>query len=111
MRRNSPHLFKYFYSWRCGNLEEEKQEITIKISKGLLKDLDDYIKYRRVSRDKFIADAVTHYLCEHKKKELREQLKKGYIEMSELNLELAHEGLKCDSNSIKIYEKCLVECE
>ncbi|MGM0444798.1 MAG: CopG family ribbon-helix-helix protein [Bacillota bacterium] len=90
---------------------EEKNKITIEISKELLKDVDDYIKYRRVSRDKFIKDAVTHYLCEHKKIELREQLKKGYIEMSDINLELAHEGLKCDSNSIKIYEKCLVECE
>jgi CopG family transcriptional regulator/antitoxin EndoAI len=90
---------------------EEKTKITIDISKGLLKDVDDYVKYRRVSRDKFIHHAVTHYLWEHKKIELREQLKKGYIEMSDINLELAHEGLKCDSNSIQIYEKCLVECE
>lgn len=90
---------------------EDKVEITVKISKNLLKDVDDYIKYRRVSRDKFIHDAVTHYLCEHKKLELREQLKQGYIEMSDINLELAHEGLKCDSNSIQLYEKCLMECE
>lgn len=92
-------------------LEEEKKEITIKISKGLLKDVDNFIRCLMVSRDKFIGDAVNHYLCEHKKIELREQLKKGYIEMSDINLELAHEGLKCDSNSIKIYEKCLVECD
>lgn len=90
---------------------EDKVEITVEISKNLLKDVDDYIKYRRVSRDKFIHDAVTHYLCEHKKLELREQLKQGYIEMSDINLELAHEGLKCDSNSIQLYEKCLMECE
>lgn len=90
---------------------EDKVEITIEISKNLLKDVDDYIQYRRVSRDKFIHDAVTHYLCEHKKLELREKLKKGYIEMSDINLELAHEGLKCDSNSIQLYEKCLMECE
>lgn len=92
-------------------MEEEKKEITIKISKGLLKDVEDYIRYRRVNKDNFIEDAVNHYLCEHMKRELREQLKKGYIEMSEINLELAHEGLKCDSNSIKVYEKCLMECE
>jgi len=90
---------------------EDKVEITVEISKNLLKDVDDYIKYRRVSRDKFIHDAVTHYLCEHKKLELREKLKQGYIEMSDINLELAHEGLKCDSNSIQLYEKCLMECE
>ncbi|MCF8008358.1 MAG: CopG family transcriptional regulator [Halanaerobiales bacterium] len=90
---------------------EEKKEIKIIISKDLLKDVNGYIKYRKVSRDKFITDAVTHFLCEHKKIELREQLKKGYIEMSDINLELAHEGLKCDGNSIKTYEKCLVECE
>ena len=90
---------------------ENKKEIKVKISKDLLKDVNDYIKYRRVTRDKFINDALTHYLCEHKRIELREKLKKGYIEMSDINLELAHEGLKCDSYSIQIYEKCLMECE
>lgn len=40
-----------------------------------------------------------------------EKLKKGYLEMSELNLEEANAGFESDSEALRIYEKKLTECE
>ena len=38
-------------------------------------------------------------------------MKKGYLEMSEINLDLAEESLLSDENACEIYEKFLGEKE
>lgn len=43
--------------------------------------------------------------------ELREALKRGYTEMSEINLEEAKFGLESDNDALRICEKELTECE
>lgn len=42
---------------------------------------------------------------------IAEQLKQGYLAMSEINLEEAEHGLESDSESLRIYEERLTECE
>lgn len=51
------------------------------------------------------------YLQEKKRQEIREQMRSGYLEMSEINLELADEGIQSDVNTFSYYEKRLAECE
>lgn len=43
--------------------------------------------------------------------EIREALIKGYLEMSEINLNEAELGLKSDNESLRISEERLTECE
>ncbi len=43
--------------------------------------------------------------------EIMEALKKGYTEMSEINLEEANNGLKSDNDALRICEEKLTECE
>lgn len=42
---------------------------------------------------------------------IREQLKKGYKEMAEINLELAQTCLEADNESLSLCEEKLTECE
>lgn len=44
-------------------------------------------------------------------KDIFDELKKGYIEMSELNLEEANFGLESDNEACRICEEKLTECE
>lgn len=46
-----------------------------------------------------------------KKAELQEQLKKGYKEMADINLELAQRCLEADNESLSLCEEKLTECE
>lgn len=43
--------------------------------------------------------------------EIKEALKAGYLEMSEINLEEAEFGLESDSDALRICEEKLTECE
>lgn len=43
--------------------------------------------------------------------EISEKLKKGYIEMSEINLEEANNSIESDNEALKSYETQLTECE
>lgn len=43
--------------------------------------------------------------------EIKDALKKGYLQMSEINLEEANISLESDSEALRICEKKLTECE
>lgn len=44
-------------------------------------------------------------------KDIAKMLKKGYIEMSEINLEEANMCLESDNSALELFEKELTECE
>lgn len=44
-------------------------------------------------------------------KDISEKLKKGYIEMSEINLEEANISVESDNDALQSYEAQLTECE
>ncbi len=47
----------------------------------------------------------------HKLNELYEALKRGYAEMSEINSDLAKEGVAADNEALEHCEDNLTECE
>ncbi len=84
----------------------------ISLPDSLLKEIDGFLKNESQNdRSEFIKDAMKLYLKEKKKEEIREQLRNGYLEMSEFNKKLASEGLEYDSKVMTYYEDSLAECE
>ncbi|MGM0420673.1 MAG: CopG family ribbon-helix-helix protein [Bacillota bacterium] len=59
----------------------------------------------------FFQKSVKFYICYKKREEIKEKLKTGYLEMSDLNEEMADEGLLNLCKSISFYEDSLAECE
>ena len=88
------------------------KRVMISLPDSLLKEIDGFIKNESQNdRSEFIKDAMKLYLKEKKKEEIREQLRNGYLEMSEFNKKLASEGLEYDSKVMTYYEDSLAECE
>lgn len=83
----------------------------ISLPHNLLKEVDGFVKKGSGNRSKFVREAMRLYLKEKRRQEIKEQLRDGYIEMSELNLKLADEGLGIDAKTICYYEESLAECE
>lgn len=67
---------------------------------------EDYKK-----RSQFIKDVIILYIEEKKKLNLIEQMKKGYMEMAELNEEIAEMGFASDIKELKDYEAKLSESD
>jgi CopG family transcriptional regulator / antitoxin EndoAI len=87
------------------------KRVMISLPNTLLREVDGFVQKGSGNRSEFIREAMRLYLNEKKRQELREQMRTGYLEMSEINLELADEGISYDVKIIDYYEERLAECE
>jgi len=90
-----------------GTVMAETKKILISLSENLLNQVDVLASVDNKNRSELVRDAMKYYLKERRRIELREALKKGYLEMAELNLEMARQNLEVDNELIVKYEKCL----
>ena len=88
-----------------------QRRISVALPDFLVEETDRIASSLNRSRSEIIALAVSHYINESKKVELKEQMKKGYLEMGRINLSLAEASLLSDESACKIYEEFLSESE
>ena len=88
---------------------EARRKISVTLPDLLVTELDTLASSFNRSRSEFVALAVRRYINETRKTELKEQLKKGYLEMGELNLSIAEDSLLSDERACEIYEEFLGE--
>lgn len=69
------------------------KRIVISVPDHLLREVDGLVAMERWNRSALIREAVRIYVEERKKRDMREQMKRGYEEMARINLTLAEEGL------------------
>ncbi len=68
------------------------KRIVLSVPDTLLRDLDGLVAMERSQRNALILEAMRIYVAERKKRDMREQLKRGYKSMARINLTLAEEG-------------------
>lgn len=86
----------------------EKRKISVTLPDLLLEEVDALASSINRSRSELIALALKKYLNEKKSVELKKQLKKGYLEMGDINLSIAEESLLSDESACKIYEEFII---
>ncbi len=69
----------------------QAKRIVISMPDSLLAEVDGMAAAERQNRSEFIREVMKHYIAERKRCILREQMKKGYLEMANINLALAVE--------------------
>ncbi|SDL84790.1 hypothetical protein [Halarsenatibacter silvermanii] len=90
----------------------KKEWCRVKLPSNLLQEMEGYVTSGEESDiDEFFCQALKMYLAHLKKDEIKRKLKSGYKEMSELNEQLADEGLPSSCRTITFYEEKLSECE
>ncbi|MFW5985119.1 MAG: CopG family ribbon-helix-helix protein [Halanaerobiaceae bacterium] len=88
------------------------KRVMISLPHNLLKEIDGYVKENGDgNRSEFIQEAMKLYLREKKRQQIRKDLREGYIQMSNINRELADEGIEYDVRIMSFYEETLAECE
>lgn len=76
------------------------KRIIITIPENLLSEMDTITTVESKNRSEIVREAIRFYLRERKKNLTREQMKKGYLEMAELNLNLASESYGLEEEAI-----------
>ncbi|MBO8158248.1 ribbon-helix-helix protein, CopG family [Thermosyntropha sp.] len=77
------------------------KRIIITVPENLLAEVEDIMIADDKSRSEIIREAIKFYLGERKRILLREQMKKGYIEMAEINLRIARENVGVEDEVMK----------
>lgn len=88
----------------------ESKRIIISLPITLLEEVNDIINIENKNRSEVIREAMRFYLSEKRKGRLREEMRKGYLEMSTLNLLLCEESFECEEEVRISVESKLVEC-
>lgn len=83
----------------------ETKRIMISLPHNLLTEVDGIVAMEKRTRSEFIREAMKLYLQERKKRQIREKMQKGYLEMAKLNLTLSKEALYADNEAGKIAEE------
>ncbi len=84
-----------------------KRTISVTLPDVLVDEADKLSSSLNKSRSEVVALALSKYLSETKSVELKEQLKKGYLEMGDINLSIAEQSLLSDECAYEIYEEYL----
>ncbi|MEN6349610.1 MAG: ribbon-helix-helix protein, CopG family [Syntrophomonas sp.] len=84
------------------------KRIIITVSESLLSEVDDIMALESKNRSEIVREAIKFYLGERKKILAIEKMKKGYLEMSEINLGLARKNYGLEEEVlVKRIEKLL----
>lgn len=87
------------------------KKIMISIPDNLLEELDNMVSNEKTNRSMLVREAMTLYIREKHKLELRNKMKIGYEEMAEINLKLAEFCIEADEEQQRKYEERLQKME
>jgi len=86
------------FLWKCFggadlvvNMQNTKR-IMISLPNHLLQEVDGIVARENSNRSEFIRQAMRLYLIERKKRQIRESMQRGYLEMAKINLNMASEA-------------------
>ncbi|EIT87424.1 Putative transcriptional regulator, CopG family protein [Fictibacillus macauensis ZFHKF-1] len=68
------------------------KRIVINLPQQLINEVDRMIKKENLDRSEFIHQATKMYIREKKKRQIRESMRQGYMEMAKINLNIASEA-------------------
>ena len=83
----------------------------VNLSETLLKEFNKALQKDSKKRSEFFREAIILYIEEKKRLRYIDEMKRGYLEMAELNLEIADMGFEIDIKDFKDYEVKLSESD
>jgi len=97
-------LYALLSSLRRCPLVAEVKRIMISLPDNLLREVDGIVAAEKLNRSEFIREAMKLYIRERKRRTIREQMKKGYMEMAKINLALAGENFALEHEVSELFD-------
>jgi len=87
------------------------KKILISLPDNLVSEIDILATAGKTDRNKLLQEAAEGYVARQRSALIAEDLKKGYEEMADINIEIAEFCLEQDNIQQQHYEEKLAECE
>lgn len=79
--------------------ESNFKDIIISLPQQLLNEVDGVMQQEEVNRIELIHQATKMYLRDRKKRQIRESMRQGYMEMAKINLNMASEAFLAEEEA------------
>ena len=89
----------------------ETTSMALSIPNYIFEDANLMLPMEIVNKTDLILEAMKGFVEENKSKSLKERLKEGYREMSQINLSLAEIGIEQDNLDLRYYEARITGCD
>lgn len=89
----------------------DSKRLVVNLSEKLCSEFDRALREDSKKRSEFIREAIILYIEEKKKMRSIEEMKQGFLEMAQLNLEISEIGFTCDICELDQYEAKLSESD
>ncbi|MFD1205865.1 MULTISPECIES: transcriptional regulator [Sporosarcina] len=76
--------------------EKNIKEVIVRIPKNMLNEIEHAVVHREPEREEFVYISTKRYVTDYKANVIREEMMKGYVEMSQINLKIAKECLHAE---------------
>ena len=86
------------------------KRIMISLPLTLLEEVDTVLCIEKMNRSELIREAMNFYLREKRRIRLREEMRRGYLEMARLNLVISQECFDCEEEVSVFIERKFMEC-
>ena len=87
------------------------KKLVVNLTETLNDEFNKALEEDSKKRSEFIREAIIVYIEEKKRLNLIDQMRKGYMDMAQLNLEIAEMGFANDIDEFKKYEAKLAESD
>ncbi len=81
------------------------KRIMVSLPESIIAEIDGIVSIEKVNRSELIQEVMLLYITERKRQSLREQMKRGYAEMAQINLTLAVEGVAAEAEACWYFER------
>lgn len=89
----------------------ELKRVMISVPCDLLQEVDEIATQNNKSRSQMIRRAMRTLVDTYKQEAMIASMKRGYLEMGQINLALAEEGLYADAENLEVSELLAAERE
>ncbi|GEL78770.1 antitoxin [Tenuibacillus multivorans] len=87
-------------------MSESSKEIVVKLPTSLLNECDSLVQNQDdLDRETLIMQAVNAYVQDEKKRKIKEKMRRGYVEMRNINLGIASEAFVAEEEAETTLER------
>ncbi|MDQ0159223.1 antitoxin [Alkalibacillus salilacus] len=88
-------------------MSNNSQEVVVELPMSLLNECDELVGSEQdySNHQELILQAVHSYVKEEKKRQIKEKMRRGYVEMKNINLDIASEAFQAEEEAETTLER------
>ncbi|MBR7554636.1 antitoxin [Allobacillus sp. GCM10007491] len=86
-------------------MSNTSKEIVVELPLSLVNECDHMVEEQDIDRNTLFHQAISAYIKEEKNRKIKESMRRGYLEMKSINLDIASEAFQAEEEADTTLER------